>query len=148
MDATLEEQAQDRVERLVCLAEVHAGAAVAQVLETGPAGRARPERLAGGGAAPGAGRVHLRQPLPRLSDTSGEQIAGDAEVTVADAPFTGGGTPVEVLDPHVAVLDDPVAVPPEQRPDLARQRVHLERERVVLHRPELSPAMTSVSSAN
>src|SRR5262249_59385975 len=88
VDAALEQRAQDRVERLVRLAEVHARAAVAQVLETGPPRRPRPERLADGVVAPGFERVHLREPLPRPSDASGEQIAPDQEKTVAGPPLS------------------------------------------------------------
>src|SRR5262245_53937686 len=146
MDAALEERAEDRVEGLVGLAEVHPRAAVAQILQAGPARGPRPERLADGIVAPGLVGLHLREPLPGSPDASGEQVAWDPEVTVADAPVARVVTPVEVLDSHVAMLDDAVAMSPEERPDLPRRRGHHEREGVVLHHPRASIGAPVLSS--
>src|SRR4029450_12848243 len=117
MDATLEERAQDRVERLVRLAEVDARATVAEIFQARPSRRPRPQRLADGVVAPRLVRLHLGEPLPRSSDAAGQEIARHAKVTVADAALAGVVTPVEVFDAHVAVLDDAGTTLPEERPD-------------------------------
>src|SRR5439155_19268208 len=64
----LEQQPQHRVEGVVRLLEVAAGAAVAEALQPGVAGRRRPERLAYGVVPPGVAGLQLGQPLPRLPD--------------------------------------------------------------------------------
>src|SRR5579885_3612332 len=76
----------DRVERPVALEEVDARPAVAEVLETGEALGARPQRLADRVVLPRLVRLHLREPLPRLAHAARQQELRDRERAVADEP--------------------------------------------------------------
>src|SRR5262249_21447347 len=75
-----------RVERLVALGEVDAGAAVPEVREPLEALGPRPEWLADGVVAPRLVQLHLGEPLPRLAHAPRQQKARNGERAVADEP--------------------------------------------------------------
>jgi len=127
------EAAHPRVERLVPLREVDAGATVAEVLEALEALGARPQRLADGVVAPRLVQLHLGQPLPRLADAAREEEARHWERAVAHEPVPDLVPGVEDVDRPDLVLRSVVPAVPEDIPDLFRRRVDVDRERVFLH---------------
>src|SRR5436190_11169776 len=137
--AAFEQNAENWVEGVVRLAEVHTRAAVTQVLEAMPAGRLRPQWLSDGLVLRVLVRPHLGHALPRPAHAPREQPPRHRERAATHEAFAPAVALVHDLDADPAVLDDAVlAGRPRRRrrvegaPHLLGRGLDLEREFVAL----------------
>ena len=112
---------------------MHAGAAVAEILEPGVADRLGPQRLADRVVAPGLVRLHLGEPLPRLPDAAGQQELRHRERAVAHEALTDLVARMQDVDVAELALRPVGAAVPEQLPDLFGRRIHIQGVLMALH---------------